>query len=243
MGSDASTIPEVDISAFTTGSGSPELTAKKLNQALRTNGFVGLKGHGIPSSLVVEAFDVMKALYSLPYSEKMKAPHPEGITPHRGYSGFGTETVGLENAEGNDPALKQALNQTKNLKVRDLHSSSDHTSILSYVSMSRFPLIQVQETYEIGSDENLEQYNIWLPEDVLPGFRSFSLELYWKLHETAGALLNALIASLGLSKAEANYVKGLYSGHDNQLRYLHYPEVERNVEQDRSRLGAHCDWG
>ena len=34
-------------------------------------------------------------------------------------------------------------------------------------------IADVKESYEIGSDEYADQPNVWLPEDVLPGYREF----------------------------------------------------------------------
>ena len=97
-----------------------------------------------------------------------------------------------------------------------------------------------QESYEVGSEENREQYNIWLPESVLPGFRQFTTELFWRLNETATAILDLLIMSVRFNAHEAEYVKRLHSGHNNQLRLLHYPPIRRRM--DLSRLAAHTDW-
>ena len=107
--------------------------------------------------------------------------------------------------------------------------------------MKRYDL---QESYEVGSEENLEQYNIWLPEAVLPGFRDFTTQLFWRLNETSMAILDTLIMSLKLSEEEGAYVRKLHSGHNNQLRLLHYPPVPRDLLENRtqSRLGAHTDW-
>jgi isopenicillin N synthase-like dioxygenase len=58
------------------------------------------------------------------------------------------------------------------------------------------------------------------------------------------AILDALILSLELTEDEAKNVRALFTGHDNQLRLLHYPPIEtgRLEGQYASRLGAHTDW-
>lgn len=101
-----------------------------------------------------------------------------------------------------------------------------------------------QESYEIGSDENREHYNIWLPEQVLPGFREFTTQFYWRLNDVAREILEALIIGVGFSKEEASFVRKLHTGHTNQLRLLHYPAMSQDVGPggDQSRLGAHTDW-
>ncbi|CAF9917161.1 hypothetical protein IMSHALPRED_003480 [Imshaugia aleurites] len=154
--------------------------------------------------LLERAFDMSKKLFDLPLEDKLKAPHPKIMTPHRGYSG-----------------------------VRDLETIKSLKRISDY-----------KESYEIGSDENREHYNIWLPEQVLPGFRDFTTQLYWKLSDVATAILEALILSVGFSEEEAKYVRKLHNGHTNQLRLLHYPTMPHDFPQyeDQSRLGAHTDW-
>lgn len=58
------------------------------------------------------------------------------------------------------------------------------------------------------------------------------------------AVLDALIMSLELSEQEQNYVRNLHTGHDNQLRLLHYPPATQSQSKDlrQSRLGLHQDW-
>jgi isopenicillin N synthase-like dioxygenase len=99
----------------------------------------------------------------------------------------------------------------------------------------------LKETFEIGSEENKANYNIWLPEDVLPGFREFALELFRELNVLSDAILEALMMSIGLSEEEAQTLRALHTGHDNQLRWAHYPPVKGDTSEV-SRLGAHTDF-
>ena len=101
-----------------------------------------------------------------------------------------------------------------------------------------------QESYEIGSEENREDYNIWLPEHVLPGFRGLMSQVYWRLNDIASIILEALIKGAGFSEDEATYVRGLHTSHHNQLRLLHYPSMPQGTSDlnDQPRLGAHSDW-
>ncbi|MCJ1459033.1 hypothetical protein MMC28_009410 [Mycoblastus sanguinarius] len=211
-------IPTVDISAFTTGNDSSarQATAKSLAQAC-LNGCVGIIGHGVPAELLKQGFDIAKQLFDLPMSDKMKAPHPKGAIPHRGYSAPGMEKAySKEDLETNDDAHRDSLRKVTDCK----------------------------ETYEVGSEHNPIQYNIWLPEDVLPGFRDLTTKLYWELHKTSVQFLDALIMSLGMTADEAQYVRSLHSGHGNQLRLAHYPPipVEKLNREVLARLPAHTDW-
>ncbi|KAH8701528.1 putative leucoanthocyanidin dioxygenase [Talaromyces proteolyticus] len=217
-------IPIVDLSPFTSGEAGGDLESRKraaaadLAEKLQVNGSVGIIGHGVPVVLLQEAFRMVKTLFNLPYEDKMKAPHPDGTVPHRGYSGLGRE----------QGAAKTALETDDEIEKDAYTSASDY-----------------KESYEIGSEENRIQYNIWLPEDVFPGFRHFTIELFWTLNKTTNAILDALIMSLNLSEQEANSVRALHTGHDNQLRLLHYPSISGEMlakEKDIGRLGAHTDW-
>lgn len=213
-------VPIVDISPFTTSNGSlvaQRLAAQDLAKKVQINGCVGVTSHGISPELLAEAFQVTSKLFNLPYEEKMKAPHPDAPTPHRGYSGTGRERA----------AAKTELEDRNDAKREDYAQFTDY-----------------KESYEIGSDENKVDYNIWLPDEVFPGFRAFTTKLYWELNKTAQFILDALILSLELTKEEAESVRALHSAHNNQLRLLHYPPIEEGRMKDRyaSRLGAHTDW-
>ena len=62
-------IPSVDISAFTTSQRDitvREAMAKELAEKCQINGCVGITGHGVPSELLREAFDVSKRFFDLP---------------------------------------------------------------------------------------------------------------------------------------------------------------------------------
>lgn len=94
------TIPTIDLTPFTQPSSSLPSTAanryaagQDLVSALHTLGFVKITGHGVSTEEIQHALSWAKKLFDLPYDEKMKAPHPAGPMPHRGYSGLGLEKV------------------------------------------------------------------------------------------------------------------------------------------------------
>lgn len=101
-----------------------------------------------------------------------------------------------------------------------------------------------KESYEVGSEENKIQYNIWLPEHVLPGFRQFTTEFFWTLNKLSDQILDAFAMSLNLTEKEANGIHKIHTGHDNQLRLLHYPPISREMlsKEDIGRLAAHTDF-
>lgn len=59
----------------------------------------------------------------------------------------------------------------------------------------------------------------------------------------ARKVLAAMAVGLGLD--DANYILKFHSGHNNQLRLLHYPPIPAaELENDKAaRMPAHTDWG
>jgi hypothetical protein len=52
---------------------------------------------------------------------RMKAPHPDGWVPHRGYSGIGTEKGGAKSASETDDEIQKAtFLKASDYKVRGL---------------------------------------------------------------------------------------------------------------------------
>jgi isopenicillin N synthase-like dioxygenase len=104
---------------------------------------------------------------------------------------------------------------------------------------------QPQESYEIGSDLDDIQPNIWLPESVLPGFKGYFSGLYERLAGVCTLLLEVLSAGLTLDEEEHKALMDLILVTGCQLRLLHYPPITREKLRDEmlARLPAHNDWG
>ena len=84
-------IPVVDLSTFVNGS--PEERSsfvRQLGKAFHEIGFVGVKGHGIPKTLIDGFFNASKAFFALPKSIKEQY-EIEGLAGQRGYTSFGKE--------------------------------------------------------------------------------------------------------------------------------------------------------
>ncbi|KAE8147023.1 hypothetical protein BDV25DRAFT_161235 [Aspergillus avenaceus] len=209
-------IPTVDFSSWTNNSDETSRmhTAKELVEACRSVGFVYVVNHSLPETILDEAFQWVKSVFELPTEVKMKAPHPEGWTIHRGYSWPGLEKVSQTMSLGDDEEANQKLREVKDVK----------------------------EVYDIGSDENTEQPNQWLPDEALPGFRTFMLKFYWECWKVGKDLLRAL--AIGLDLEDEAYLVKKHSGHNNQLRLLHYlPVPAEDLERERAaRCPAHTDW-
>ena len=210
--------PIVDFSPFT-AHGSAESchkAAEELIKACSEHGFVAITGHGVSDELLEEAFAWSKKLFDLPHEEKMKAPHPAGSIPHRGYS---------------HPGLEKVISKDENADAASTNGASVRK------------IMDFKESYEVGSDDG-PQGNIWLPPEVLPGFRTFMTRFYWECNKVACTFLDAIALGIDLSKSEIEYVKKLHSGHNNQLRLLHYPPIPAEMldTQVLARMPAHEDW-
>lgn len=100
-----------------------------------------------------------------------------------------------------------------------------------------------KESYEVGSEQCAQQPNVWLPESTLPGFREFTTKFYWECNKVAQSILGAMALGIGLDDPE--FLVKMHSGHNNQLRLLHYPPVPAADLEDQTaaRMPAHSDWG
>lgn len=96
-------IPVVDLNKFVSGSDADKAAfTEDLGNAFEEVGFVSVKNHGVPQSLIDEYYALVKAFFALPEEEKRKYEIPE-LAGQRGYTSFGKET-----AKGYDaPDLKE----------------------------------------------------------------------------------------------------------------------------------------
>ena len=78
---------------------------------------------------------------------------------------------------------------------------------------------------------------------MLPGYRKFMTNFYWECSKTSREILKAIGTGLGLKDPE--WLLKFHSGHNNQLRLLHYPPIPaKELEnQTSARMPAHSDWG
>lgn len=98
---------------------SQKVAAKQLADAVKLHGCAGITGHGLPEADLKEAFSTMRRLFDLPLAEKMKAPHPDGPMPHRGYLATAKEKSGKLGAVWTtDEAEKEFFANAVDWKVR-----------------------------------------------------------------------------------------------------------------------------
>ncbi|KAL9610530.1 MAG: hypothetical protein Q9167_004768 [Letrouitia subvulpina] len=193
------------------------------------NGCHAITGHGVPPELLQQAFSLAKSLFNLPMEDKMKAPHPAGMTPHRGYS-----------APGKERAFQRADHDASDAERRRLLQM---TSRLETELRPNVPYL-LKESYEVGEDAIEKGYNIWLPEETLPGFRSQSTSIFQRLRQLSFAILEAMLMCIGAVGEERGLTIDVHSEPVSQLRLLHYlpMESDERVMKEVSRLPAHTDW-
>jgi isopenicillin N synthase-like dioxygenase len=210
----SSNIPFVDFAQFSDHNDTAARLsiARSLVKACQKVGFVYIINHGLSTDQIDNAFATSKRFFTLDHEAKVQAPHPDGPAVHRGYSYPGLEKVS-QYAGGEEEVGEQ-------LRV----------------------IADCKESYEIGSEENKEQPNVWPPEQTLPGFRHATSTFYWDCNKVAQTILQALAMGIGLE--DSSHLNKHHSGHNNQLRLLHYPPVAAaDLESEKvARMPAHSDW-
>lgn len=99
--------------------GSRKKAIQDFADAIKINGCVGIRDYGTSPQFIKDVFGMTKRLFDLPHDEKMKAPHPKGGSPHRGYSPIGQEQSGASGAtRTEDEERKAELNRLKDYKVQ-----------------------------------------------------------------------------------------------------------------------------
>lgn len=239
-------IPVVDLREFSQSSSAATKArkdaAESLIQACHEQGFVGISGHSLSPSTLAELFNTSQKLFSMPVEEKIKAPHPiDSFVPHRGYTGVGgekcfTKDEMLENRDNED--FWKTKIAVKDFKVVSIPLGLKDAPYKCKLTGS------LQESFEVGSEDNKTHYNIWYPEDTLPGFRKFTLKAYWELHGVCMQILEAFMLGLHLSETEKENIRSIHSGLNDQLRLLHYPPLPAAAANDpaSSRMQPHTDW-
>ena len=96
-------IPSVDLADFTNGSEAQKNNfVQQLGKAYEEVGFVAVKNHGVPDTLIADLYQYVQEYFSLPLAKK-KAYEIADLAGQRGYTSFGKE-----HAKGSEaPDLKE----------------------------------------------------------------------------------------------------------------------------------------
>ncbi|KAF8928070.1 hypothetical protein BGZ47_001835 [Haplosporangium gracile] len=208
-------LPLIDLADFTGSSPEQRMkTAKQLVAACQEVGFVYIVNHSVPKEALTRAFQVSEFFYNLPQEDKLKAPHPPGWAVHRGYSWPGLEKVS-----------------------EAIRGANDEDTVYNLQAVQDF-----KESYEVGSENNTDQPNVWPPNEVFPEWRLTMQSFYWTCFEAAKTILRVLALGIGLQEEE---LLRLHSGDYNQLRLLNYPPIAAKALEHGGgfeRMPAHTDW-
>lgn len=204
-------IPIVDWSEWNNDADSRLKIAHQLTDACRRVGFAYIINHGISEDQINQAFSEAARLFGMSPELKLTAPHPPGFDVDRGYSSIGKEKSGLVSAV-TDEQRKIALS-----------------------------IDEVRESFAMGSQENPREPNVWYDEELLPGFREWSLGFYWECNRLTMQLFQAVALGIGLPE---DSLSKHHSGQENELRLVHYPSVpaQRLESGEAIRLAAHTDF-
>jgi len=108
-------IPVVDIADFLSGDPQrKEAFVQQLGKAYEDVGFVAVKNHGVPDSLISNLYEYVQQFFSLPSQRKLEYEVP-GLAGQRGYTSFGRE-----HAKGSEaPDLKEFFQYGQNVEDND----------------------------------------------------------------------------------------------------------------------------
>ncbi|OQD74051.1 hypothetical protein PENDEC_c012G06844 [Penicillium decumbens] len=100
----------------------------------------------------------------------------------------------------------------------------------------------MKESFELGNENDERMPNIWIPEEVLPGFRAFFTKFFGTCYSIEQLMLKTIAVGMGL---EEDFFLRYHQTRSNQCRLLHYPPVEEELlrEGKAERIAAHSDFG
>ncbi|KAK7227063.1 hypothetical protein V2G26_015066 [Clonostachys chloroleuca] len=100
----------------------------------------------------------------------------------------------------------------------------------------------IKETVDFGSPTDDLVDNRWVPEEDLPGFRTFMENFYDKAFKAELDILTALAIALGVDE---QHLRSIHNRAENEFRILHYPAIPASDLSDgtATRIGEHTDFG
>ncbi|CAM1508219.1 Fc.00g050670.m01.CDS01 [Cosmosporella sp. VM-42] len=100
----------------------------------------------------------------------------------------------------------------------------------------------IKETLDMGAPSDHLVGNIWVAEEILPGFRTFMESFYEQAFNTTLHILAALAKALGVQEED---LRTLHTKAENEFRLLHYPAIPASRLKDgtSTRIAEHTDFG
>lgn len=134
---DFSSVPVFDLREFTASNGSAKQAfAQNLGRAFEEVGFVCIKKHGVPASLIDDFYTVIQRFFALPAETKRNYELPE-LAGQRGYTSFGKE-----HAKGSTaPDLKEFW---------QIGQTSEDTELPEETYPKNLRVAELPEFYQLG---------------------------------------------------------------------------------------------
>ncbi|VUC25697.1 unnamed protein product [Clonostachys rosea] len=100
----------------------------------------------------------------------------------------------------------------------------------------------IKESVDFGAADDDLVHNVWIPEEDLPGFRTFMESFYEKAFKTELQIISALAIALGIDES---HLRSVHSRAENEFRILHYPSIPASELRDgtATRIAEHTDFG
>ena len=100
-------IPVIDISSFLNETDKMSVV-EKISKACENVGFLIISGHGIPKSILSEAFNQSRDFFNLDQSDK-NLYHPKTRSQQRGYHAFATRGLAYTLGNNAPPDLRETF--------------------------------------------------------------------------------------------------------------------------------------
>lgn len=152
-------IPHVDLAEFTQGTPEQKNSfVQQLGRAYEEVGFVAVKNHGIPDSLIAGLYEYVHNFFALPLEQKLKYEIP-GLAGQRGYTSFGRE-----HAKGSEaPDLKEFFQYGQTVENDDPIRSEypDNVSVTEIAAFNH-TLLTAYRQYEKSAGALLRSIALYL---------------------------------------------------------------------------------
>lgn len=122
----------------------------------------------------------------------------------------------------------------------------DRSLYRGYIGVGREKIrerVCIKEGFDTGNRDDDEQPNIWLPEELLPGFRDFMQMFFQECSKLVHQLLHALSIALNLSPDDS--LSRFHEAFLFNMSLLHYPSLPTKdlLSGTHTRIPAHSDFG
>jgi isopenicillin N synthase-like dioxygenase len=204
------TIPVIDIAPFLAGGEGSRAVVDAVREACEAIGFFVITGHGVPAAAVDRIVRNAMSFFDLPMERKLRVRKPDG-PDSKGYTPFGTKTVGKDR----DPTLKPSLHES--YAIGPLDATAD-------------PYYHCAEAGTNFAGNHWPEE----PADLKPAFTSYYREM-----ERVGAIIIRIFARA--LDVPDEYFERRIDKHTSILRVINYPALDVAPAPGEERSAAHTD--